>query len=59
MLKPKNKGVDVAKEKWNRILTLFDASAADLDANAFVYHSWLSRDEHLGREKLFRACEKK
>jgi hypothetical protein len=58
MLKPKNKGVDAAKEKWNRILTLFDASAADLDANAFVYHSWLSRYEYLGREKLFRVLRK-
>ncbi len=58
MLKPRNRGVDVAKEKWNRILTLFDASAADLDANAFVYHSWLSRYVYLGREKLFRVLRK-
>jgi uncharacterized protein with ParB-like and HNH nuclease domain len=58
MLKPKNKGVDVAKDKWNSILTLFDESAANIDANAFIYHSWLSRYQYLGREKLFRVLRK-
>lgn len=55
LMKPSNKGVDVAKDKWNLILEGFDKSAADLDVNAFIYHSWLSRFPYTGKEKLFRV----
>lgn len=54
LLKPTNKAVDVAKEKWNSMLALFDASAAEIDVNAFIYHSWLSRYPYTGRERLFK-----
>ena len=53
--KPANKGVDVAKDKWLKILTLFDESAAGIDINAFIYHAWLSRNPYTGKEKLFRV----
>jgi hypothetical protein len=55
LLKPSNKGVDAARDKWHAILDRFDASAADIDINAFIYHSWISRSAYAGREKLFRA----
>jgi len=55
LLKPTNKGVDVAKDKWHSILESFDKSAAGLDVNAFIYHSWLSRFSYTGKDKLFRA----
>jgi uncharacterized protein with ParB-like and HNH nuclease domain len=54
LLKPTNKAVDVAKEKWNSMLTLFDTSAAEIDVNAFIYHSWLSRYPYTGKERLFK-----
>lgn len=54
LMKPTNKGVDVAREKWHSILEEFDRSAADLDVNSFIYHSWLSRYPYVGKEKLFR-----
>lgn len=57
LLKPSNKGVDVAKEKWSTILREFDESAADIDVNAFIYHSWISRHQYAGREKLFRKIK--
>jgi hypothetical protein len=57
LLKPANKGVDVAKDKWASILQEFDESAADIDANAFIYHSWISRHQYAGREKLFRRIK--
>src|SRR5258706_6992404 len=55
--KPSNKGVDVAKDKWDRILILFDESSANIDVNAFVYHSWLSRRAYIGKERLFRSIK--
>jgi hypothetical protein len=54
MLRPTHKGVDIARDKWNRILALFDASAADIDMNSFVYHAWLSRYPYIGKERLFK-----
>lgn len=57
LLKPKNKGVDVAKDKWHEILDRFDESAADIDFNSFIYHSWLSRKSYAGKEKLFREIK--
>jgi len=58
-LKPKNKNVDVAKDKWSKIRELFDASAADIDINAFIYHAWLSRYPYVGKEKLFRELKRR
>jgi hypothetical protein len=55
LLKPTNKGVDATRDKWNKILERFDESAADIDVNSFIYHSWISRNAYAGREKLFRT----
>jgi hypothetical protein len=55
LLKPTNKGVDATRDKWNKILERFDESAADIDINSFIYHSWISRNAYAGREKLFRT----
>lgn len=57
ILKPKNKGVDQAREKWKSILNEFSASAAELDINAFLHHDWLSRSAYLSRERLFKAIK--
>jgi hypothetical protein len=59
LLKPKNKGVDIARDKWHKILDRFDESAADIDVNSFIYHSWLSRNTYTGKEKLFREIKAK
>lgn len=52
--KPTNKGVDIAREKWQSILMRFNESAANIDVNSFVYHSWLSRSAYTGKERLFK-----
>jgi hypothetical protein len=57
LLRPTNKGVDIAKDKWNGIRDLFDASAADIDTNAFIYHAWLSRYPYIGKEKIFKELK--
>ena len=59
LLKPTNKSVDVARDKWHGILDRFDESAAEIDVNSFIYHSWLSRVAYTGKEKLFREIKGK
>lgn len=56
-LKPTHKGVDIAKDKWNAIRSMFEASAANLDLNSFVYHAWLSRHPYTGKDKLFKEIK--
>ena len=58
LLRPTNRSVDAAKDKWNSIRKLFDASAARLNLNEFIYHSWLSRSPYLGEKKLFREMRR-
>jgi Protein of unknown function DUF262/Protein of unknown function (DUF1524) len=57
LLKPKNKGVDQAREKWKLILKEFNTSAAEIDINAFLHHDWLSRNAYLSKERLFKAIK--
>lgn len=57
LLKPKNKGVDQAREKWKALLTEFNTSAAEIDINAFLHHAWLSRHPYLSKERLFKAIK--
>jgi hypothetical protein len=57
LLKPKNQGVDTAKDKWNRLMELFDTSEAGLDINRFLHHSWLSRSEYITEKQLFREIK--
>jgi hypothetical protein len=58
MLRPTNRGVDVARDKWNSILDLFDAASVDIDINRFLHHSWLSRRNYLPEKKLFREIKR-
>lgn len=57
LLKPKNKGVDVARDKWHKILDRFDQSAVGINVNSFIYHSWISTNPYTGKEKLFREIK--
>jgi len=59
LLKPANKAVDVAREKWNSIRSTFDASAADINMNRFIYHSWLSRYPYIGEKRLYKELRKR
>jgi len=54
LIKPSNKGLDVAREKWRQILREIDNSATDIDIDSFIFHSWMSRYPYLGKAKLFR-----
>jgi len=57
-LKQKNTKVDLPKDKWNRILELFEASSAQISMDSFIHHSWLSRYDYVSEKKLFKAIKK-
>jgi hypothetical protein len=59
LLKPNNKGVDLAKVKWNKINSVFEVSQADLSVSTFIHHFWLSRYEYLTEKKLYKALKKR
>ncbi|HEY3569347.1 MAG TPA: DUF262 domain-containing HNH endonuclease family protein [Thermoanaerobaculia bacterium] len=58
LLKPRNRNIDIAKQKWNSILDLFDASEVDIDMSRFLHHSWLSRYPYLAERKLFKEIKR-
>jgi len=59
LLKPTNKGVDLAKDKWNKIHNVFEASQVDLSVSTFIHHFWLSRYEYITEKKLYKALRKR
>lgn len=59
LLKPTNKGVDIAKDKWERISEVFEESQADLNISTFILHFWLSRYEYTTEKKLYKALKKR
>ncbi|MGH6898950.1 MAG: DUF262 domain-containing protein [Acidobacteriota bacterium] len=58
LLKPKHKGVDIARDKWNEILELFDRSESEISVNRFLHHSWLSRKPYTTEKKLFKEIKR-
>jgi uncharacterized protein with ParB-like and HNH nuclease domain len=58
LLKPTNSGVDLAKDKWNKIHNTFEASQADFSVSTFIHHFWLSRYDYITEKKLYKALRK-
>ncbi|MGC2618549.1 MAG: DUF262 domain-containing HNH endonuclease family protein [Acidobacteriaceae bacterium] len=58
LLKPKNKGVDVAKDKWSEINEVFEESQVDISVSTFIHHFWLSRYEYITEKKLYKKLRK-
>jgi uncharacterized protein with ParB-like and HNH nuclease domain len=59
LLKPTNTGVDLAKDKWNKIHQVFEESQADLSVSTFIHHFWLSRYEYITEKNLYKALRKR
>jgi uncharacterized protein with ParB-like and HNH nuclease domain len=57
LMKPKNMGVDILRDKWNEILDLLESSKVELDLNRFLHHAWLSRRNYTGEKQLFAAIK--
>lgn len=58
LLKPTNKGVDLAKDKWIQIAETFEESQADLSVSMFIHHYWLSRYDYVTEKKLYKALRR-
>jgi len=59
LMKPTNRGVDLAKDKWAQIAETFEASQAALSVSTFIHHYWLSRYEYVTEKKLYKALRKR
>ncbi len=59
MLKAPNSDLDQARDQWDAIRRSFDESAAPINMNRFLLHTWLSREEYVGEKDLFRRIKKK
>lgn len=59
LLKPSNKGVDTAKDKWESIHAIFEESQADLSVSTFIHHHWLSRYEYVTEKKLYKTLRRR
>ncbi len=58
LMKPRNKGVDIATDKWKELLEVFEKSKVDLDVNRYLHHAWLSRHQYIGEKQLFAEIKK-
>ena len=54
-----NKGVDIAKDKWQKILGTFDESQIELSVSTFIHHFWLSKYDYVTEKKLYKVLRKK
>jgi len=59
MLKAPNAQLDQARDTWDEIRESFDESAARINVNRFLLHSWLSREEYVGEKDLFKRIKKR
>jgi hypothetical protein len=57
-LKAKNKGLDQATIKWNKVRETIEGSRADLDTDIFIYHWWLSKFEYVASKKIYKEFRK-
>jgi len=58
LIKQPNKGVDTTRDKWNKILELFEASSVQISVNSFLHHYWLSKYDYTTEKKLYKAMKK-
>ncbi len=55
LLKPKNANVDLAKDKWNKLVELLEQSSADIAVDSYLHHYWLSKHEYTTAKKLYKS----
>ena len=55
LLKPANANVDLAKDKWNKMVETLEDSSEDISVDSFLHHHWLSQYEYTTAKKLFKS----
>lgn len=58
LLKPSNSKVDLARDRWTKLIETLEGSNEDLRVNSFLHHFWLSEYEYTTEKKLFKAIRK-
>jgi uncharacterized protein with ParB-like and HNH nuclease domain len=57
LIKAKNIGVDIPKDKWSSIRKNIESSAIDLDFDTFLVHVWLSKYAYTTTRALFKKIK--
>lgn len=58
MIKEKNKGLDHAKDQWQKLRETVEGSKIDLSTDVFIHHYWLSKYEYITAKTLFKSFKK-
>lgn len=58
MIKGKNKGLDHAKDQWQKLRETVEGSKIDLSTDVFIHHYWLSKYEYITAKALFKRFKK-
>lgn len=53
-----NTHVDRAKERFNKVVELFEDHGDDVSVNSFLHHYWLSKYEYITEKKLYKRLKK-
>ncbi len=54
LLRPRNAGVDLVKDKWKDIRQTIEGSQSDIGLDEFLHHFWLSRYDYVTAKNLFK-----
>ncbi|MBI3364439.1 MAG: DUF1524 domain-containing protein [Ignavibacteriae bacterium] len=57
LLRPKNQNVDLAKDKWNKIVDVIEEND-NISLDSFLHHYWLSKHEYITVKKLFKSLRR-
>ena len=58
LIKEKNKALDHAKDQWQKLRETIEGSKADITADTFIHHYWLSKYEYITAKALFKSFRK-
>lgn len=59
LIKQKTKGLDQAKDKWDKLRETIEGSKVDITTDTFIHHYWLSRYEYITAKALFKSFKKR
>lgn len=58
LIKEKNKGLDHAKDQWQKLRETIEGSKVDISIDTFIHHYWLSKYEYITAKALFKSFKK-
>jgi len=58
LIKEKTKGLDHAKDQWQKLRETIEGSKVDISTDTFIYHYWLSKYEYITAKALFKSFKK-